>query len=114
VKWLFADQEHISEMLRRRGVVRDAGRGQGGNHPHSLWGGDHDARPLLRARLRQGPRTAEPRSESSASGARSWATTSTAYTTRPEARDQACVICFLASRDADFVTGVTIDVTGGI
>ncbi len=22
--------------------------------------------------------------------------------------------CFLASRDADFVTGVTIDVTGGI
>jgi len=31
-----------------------------------------------------------------------------------EARDQARVICFLASRDADFVTGVTIDVTGGI
>ncbi len=30
-----------------------------------------------------------------------------------EARDQARVICFLASRDADFVTGVTIDVTGG-
>jgi NAD(P)-dependent dehydrogenase (short-subunit alcohol dehydrogenase family) len=27
--------------------------------------------------------------------------------------DQARVICFLASRDADFVTGVTIDVTGG-
>jgi len=24
------------------------------------------------------------------------------------------VICFLASRDADFVTGVTIDVTGGV
>jgi NAD(P)-dependent dehydrogenase (short-subunit alcohol dehydrogenase family) len=31
-----------------------------------------------------------------------------------EARDQAKVICFLASADADFVTGVTIDVTGGI
>jgi NAD(P)-dependent dehydrogenase (short-subunit alcohol dehydrogenase family) len=30
-----------------------------------------------------------------------------------EAADQAKVICFLASRDADFVTGVTIDVTGG-
>jgi NAD(P)-dependent dehydrogenase (short-subunit alcohol dehydrogenase family) len=30
-----------------------------------------------------------------------------------EARDQARVICFLASQDADFVTGVTIDVTGG-
>ena len=30
---------------------------------------------------------------------------------RPE--DQARVICFLASADADFVTGVTIDVTGG-
>jgi NAD(P)-dependent dehydrogenase (short-subunit alcohol dehydrogenase family) len=27
--------------------------------------------------------------------------------------DQARVICFLASTDADFVTGVTIDVTGG-
>jgi len=31
-----------------------------------------------------------------------------------EAVDQARVICFLASSDADFVTGVTIDVTGGI
>jgi NAD(P)-dependent dehydrogenase (short-subunit alcohol dehydrogenase family) len=31
-----------------------------------------------------------------------------------DARDQARVICFLASADADFVTGVTIDVTGGI
>ena len=31
-----------------------------------------------------------------------------------EARDQARVICFLASPDADFVTGVTIDVTGGL
>jgi NAD(P)-dependent dehydrogenase (short-subunit alcohol dehydrogenase family) len=30
-----------------------------------------------------------------------------------EAEDQARVICFLASADADFVTGVTIDVTGG-
>jgi NAD(P)-dependent dehydrogenase (short-subunit alcohol dehydrogenase family) len=30
-----------------------------------------------------------------------------------EAVDQANVICFLASSDADFVTGVTIDVTGG-
>jgi NAD(P)-dependent dehydrogenase (short-subunit alcohol dehydrogenase family) len=30
-----------------------------------------------------------------------------------EARDQARVIAFLASSDADFVTGVTIDVTGG-
>ena len=30
------------------------------------------------------------------------------------AADQARVICFLASRDADFVTGVTIDVTGGV
>jgi NAD(P)-dependent dehydrogenase (short-subunit alcohol dehydrogenase family) len=29
------------------------------------------------------------------------------------AEDQARVICFLASRDADFVTGVTIDVSGG-
>jgi len=27
--------------------------------------------------------------------------------------DQARVICFLSSADADFVTGVTIDVTGG-
>ena len=31
-----------------------------------------------------------------------------------EAHDQARVICFLASADADFVTGVTIDVTGGL
>jgi NAD(P)-dependent dehydrogenase (short-subunit alcohol dehydrogenase family) len=31
-----------------------------------------------------------------------------------EARDQARVIGFLASADADFVTGVTIDVTGGV
>jgi NAD(P)-dependent dehydrogenase (short-subunit alcohol dehydrogenase family) len=31
-----------------------------------------------------------------------------------EAADQARVICFLASPDADFVTGVTIDVTGGV
>ena len=31
----------------------------------------------------------------------------------PEASDQAKVICFLASEDADFVTGLTIDVTGG-
>ena len=31
-----------------------------------------------------------------------------------EATDQARVICFLASSDADFVTGVTIDVTGGL
>jgi NAD(P)-dependent dehydrogenase (short-subunit alcohol dehydrogenase family) len=31
-----------------------------------------------------------------------------------EASDQAKVICFLASSDADFVTGVTIDVTGGL
>ena len=31
-----------------------------------------------------------------------------------DAPDQAWVICFLASRDADFVTGVTIDVTGGL
>jgi NAD(P)-dependent dehydrogenase (short-subunit alcohol dehydrogenase family) len=30
-----------------------------------------------------------------------------------EAVDQARVICFLASQDADFITGVTIDVTGG-
>ncbi|HEY2875075.1 MAG TPA: SDR family NAD(P)-dependent oxidoreductase [Reyranella sp.] len=28
--------------------------------------------------------------------------------------DQARVICFLASADADFVTGLTIDVTGGV
>jgi len=28
--------------------------------------------------------------------------------------DQARVICFLASSDADFVTGLTIDVTGGV
>jgi NAD(P)-dependent dehydrogenase (short-subunit alcohol dehydrogenase family) len=27
--------------------------------------------------------------------------------------DQAKVICFLASSDADFVTAVTVDVTGG-
>ena len=32
----------------------------------------------------------------------------------PEASDQAKVICFLASSDADFVTGITIDVTGGL
>jgi NAD(P)-dependent dehydrogenase (short-subunit alcohol dehydrogenase family) len=31
-----------------------------------------------------------------------------------EAVDQARVICFLASTDADFVTGLTIDVTGGV
>jgi NAD(P)-dependent dehydrogenase (short-subunit alcohol dehydrogenase family) len=31
-----------------------------------------------------------------------------------EATDQAKVICFLASSDADFVTGLTIDVTGGL
>jgi NAD(P)-dependent dehydrogenase (short-subunit alcohol dehydrogenase family) len=31
-----------------------------------------------------------------------------------EAVDQARVIAFLASRDADFVTGITIDVTGGV
>lgn len=31
-----------------------------------------------------------------------------------EASDQARVICFFASHDADFVTGVTIDVTGGV
>jgi NAD(P)-dependent dehydrogenase (short-subunit alcohol dehydrogenase family) len=30
-----------------------------------------------------------------------------------EAADQAKVICFLTSNDADFVTGITIDVTGG-
>ncbi len=32
----------------------------------------------------------------------------------PDAMDQARVIAFLASADADFVTGVTIDVTGGL
>jgi len=31
-----------------------------------------------------------------------------------EPADQANVICFLASADADFVTGLTIDVTGGV
>jgi NAD(P)-dependent dehydrogenase (short-subunit alcohol dehydrogenase family) len=31
-----------------------------------------------------------------------------------EPADQAKVICFLASADADFVTGLTIDVTGGV
>jgi NAD(P)-dependent dehydrogenase (short-subunit alcohol dehydrogenase family) len=31
-----------------------------------------------------------------------------------EAVDQANLICFLASADADFVTGLTIDVTGGV
>jgi NAD(P)-dependent dehydrogenase (short-subunit alcohol dehydrogenase family) len=31
-----------------------------------------------------------------------------------EAADQAKVICFLASSDADYVTGQTIDVTGGL
>ena len=31
-----------------------------------------------------------------------------------EAADQAKVICFLASSDADFITGLTIDVTGGL
>ena len=31
-----------------------------------------------------------------------------------EAGDQARVICFLASADADFVTGLTVDVTGGV
>ena len=31
-----------------------------------------------------------------------------------EPADQARVICFLASADADFVTGLTIDVTGGV
>jgi len=32
----------------------------------------------------------------------------------PNAMDQAKVIAFLASSDADFITGVTIDVTGGL
>ena len=32
----------------------------------------------------------------------------------PRRSDQAKVICFLASSDADFVTGLTIDVTGGL
>jgi len=32
----------------------------------------------------------------------------------PHAEDQARVICFLASRDADFVSGTTIDVAGGL
>ena len=32
----------------------------------------------------------------------------------PKAIDQARVIAFLASHDADFVTGLTIDVTGGL
>ncbi len=32
----------------------------------------------------------------------------------PKAIDQARVIAFLASQDADFVTGLTIDVTGGL
>lgn len=32
----------------------------------------------------------------------------------PKAEDQARVICFLASRDADFVSGTTIDVAGGL
>lgn len=31
----------------------------------------------------------------------------------PTAEDQANVICFLASSDADFITGVSLDVTGG-
>ena len=31
-----------------------------------------------------------------------------------EAVDQANVICFLASAESDFVTGITIDVTGGV
>lgn len=31
----------------------------------------------------------------------------------PRAEDQARVIAFLASRDADFVNGTTIDVAGG-
>ena len=31
-----------------------------------------------------------------------------------EASDQAKVICFLASSDSDYVTGLTIDVTGGL
>ena len=32
----------------------------------------------------------------------------------PQAEDQARVICFLASHDADFVSGTTIDVAGGL
>lgn len=32
----------------------------------------------------------------------------------PKAEDQARVICFLASRDADFISGTTIDVAGGL
>ncbi len=32
----------------------------------------------------------------------------------PNAMDQAKVVAFLASSDADFITGVTIDVTGGL
>ncbi len=40
--------------------------------------------------------------------------TSTPLRRVAEASDQAKVICFLASSDADFVTGLTIDVTGGL
>jgi NAD(P)-dependent dehydrogenase (short-subunit alcohol dehydrogenase family) len=42
-----------------------------------------------------------------------WAIDATPLRRVAEAVDQARVICFLASQDADFVTGVTIDVTGG-
>ena len=58
-----------------------------------------------RLRPRWEQRTAEDRAEEIAR---------TPLRRMAEAPDQARVICFLASRDADFVTGVTIDVTGGI
>ena len=62
-------------------------------HPHRA----HPARAGTSAR----PRARPPRSSARRCGA--W----------PRPEDQAKVICFLASADADFVTGVTIDVTGG-
>jgi NAD(P)-dependent dehydrogenase (short-subunit alcohol dehydrogenase family) len=54
-----------------------------------------------------------PRWEQQSPGAQSAEIERTPLRRIAEAADQAKVICFLASGDADFVTGVTIDVTGG-
>ena len=55
-----------------------------------------------------------PRWEQQSSEAREAAIERTPVRRMAEAADQAKVICFLASDDADFVTGLTIDVTGGL
>lgn len=45
--------------------------------------------------------------------ARGTATASAAYSASTRAWSSGNPVCFLASADADFITGVAIDVTGG-